>query len=144
MQYTYLFIFVNIKFFFVASVSRAFYVPSIIRRPLVNAFLASSDTMTSLIILLQQICNGLSRQVLFTTPSLAKQNKFSKNVNSDDQIIEMREFLSQVVIDIVRNLKHSQGFVEIVQELLEVNCTNLYKCILNRIIIIIILFYENF
>jgi len=33
----------------------------------------------------------------------------------------MREFISQVLIDIVRSLKQTSGVVEIVHELLEVN-----------------------
>jgi len=33
----------------------------------------------------------------------------------------MREFISQVLVDIVRNLKQTSGVVQIVHELLEVN-----------------------
>jgi len=109
--------------FFIASTHRAYYVPSLIRRPLVNAFLAGSDNMTSLIMLLQQICSGLSRYSLVTAPLLTKQNQINTNVNSEDQIIEIREFLGQIVIDIVRRLNESQRVTSIVQELLEVNYT---------------------
>lgn len=106
-------------FFFIAATNRAFFLPSLIRRPLVNSFLASND-ITSLIVLLQQICNGLGRHSLVTSPSSVKQEKFNPT-NTEDQIIEMREFLSQVVNDIVRNLKNNVGVLQIVQELLEVN-----------------------
>ncbi|KAL4132665.1 hypothetical protein QTP88_009784 [Uroleucon formosanum] len=103
----------------IAATSRAFYVPSLIRRPLVNAFLAGND-VTSLIILLQQICNGFSRYSLVTTPELSKQDKFDKNaIHTEEQITEMREFIGQVLIDIVRKLKQTSGVVEIVHELLE-------------------------
>jgi len=107
--------------FLTAATSRAFYVPSLVRRPLVNAFLAGND-IPSLIILLQQICNGFSRYSLVTTPELSKQDKFDKNsTHTEEQITEMREFISQVLIDIVRSLKQTSGVVEIVHELLEVN-----------------------
>ncbi|XP_025193243.1 leucine-rich PPR motif-containing protein, mitochondrial [Melanaphis sacchari] len=103
----------------IAACSRAFYVPSLIRRPLVNAFLAGFD-VTSFIVLLQQICNGFSRYSLVTSPELSKQDKFDKNsIHTEEQIIEMREFISQVLIDIVRNTKQTSGVVEIIHELLE-------------------------
>lgn len=103
----------------IAATSRAFYVPSLIRRPLVNAFLASND-ITSFITLLQQICNGFSRYSLVTAPELSKQDKFDKNsIHTEEQITEMREFISQVLIDVVRSLKQTSGVVEIVHELLE-------------------------
>lgn len=79
------------------------------------------NDVTSLIVLLQQICNGFSRYSLVTAPELSKQDKFDKNsIHTEEQIIEMREFISQVLIDIVRNLKKSSGVVEIIHELLEV------------------------
>lgn len=82
----------------------------------------STNDITSLIILLQQICNGFSRYSLVTAPELSKQDKFDKNVShTEEQITEMREFISQVLIDIVRSLKQTPGVVEIVHELLEVN-----------------------
>ncbi|CAH1737969.1 unnamed protein product [Aphis gossypii] len=103
----------------IAATSRAFYVPSLIRRPLVNAFLVSND-VTSFIVLLQQICNGFSRYSLVTAPELSKQDKFDKNsIHTEEQITEMREFISQVLTDIVRNLKNTSGVVEIIHELLE-------------------------
>jgi len=126
-NFNYLYMYFYLFFIcFAAATSRAFYIPSLIRKPLVNAFLAGNNNMTSFIMLLQQICSGLSRHALITAPSLAKQDKFNSNVNSEDQIIEMREFLGQIVIDIVQHLKQSQGVVQIVQELLEVNYINLY------------------
>lgn len=80
--------------------------------------------------LLQQICSGLSRYSLVTAPEVAKQDKFISGA-TDEQIVEMREFLSQVANDIVRNLKDTQGVVQIVQELLEVNYFNLFLKTLN-------------
>jgi len=80
------------------------------------------NDVTSFIVLLQQICNGFSRYSLVTAPELSKQDKFDKNsTQTEEQIIEMREFVSQVLIDIVRNLKNTSGVVEIIHELLEVN-----------------------
>lgn len=81
-----------------------------------------SNDVTSFIVLLQQICNGFSRYSLVTAPELSKQDKFDKNsIHTEEQITEMREFISQVLIDIVRNLKNTSGVVEIIHELLEVN-----------------------
>lgn len=114
-------------FFFIAATNRAFYLPSIIRRPLVNAFLVDNN-ITSLIVLLQQICSGFSRYSLVTSPALAKHDKVNQNVNSEEQIIEMREFTSQVANDIVQKLKDSSGGVQILQELFEVNLLT-YKLI---------------
>lgn len=82
----------------------------------------AGNDITSFIVLLQQICNGFSRYSLVTAPELSKQEKFDKNsIHTEEQITEMREFISQVLIDIVRNLKLTPGVVEIVHELLEVN-----------------------
>lgn len=81
-----------------------------------------SNDVTSFIVLLQQICNGFSRYSLVTAPELSKQDKFDKNsIHTEEQITEMREFISQVLTDIVRNLKNTSGVVEIIHELLEVN-----------------------
>lgn len=105
---------------FIAATSRAFYLPSVIRRPLVNAFLVDYD-ITSFIVLLQQICSGLSRQSLVTTPLITKQEKANITGNhTEEQIIEMREFIGQILIDTVRSLKENPRVVQIVQELLEV------------------------
>lgn len=91
-----------------------------IRRPLVDSFLAGYD-ITSFIIILQQICNGFSRYNLFTAPEMAKQEGFKDTVKTEDQIIEIREFISQVVNDLVKNLKENSGAVQILQELFEVS-----------------------
>lgn len=80
------------------------------------------NDVTSFIVLLQQICNGFSRYSLVTAPELSKQDKFDKNsIHTEEQITEMREFISQVLVDTVRNLKNTSGVVEIIHELLEVN-----------------------
>lgn len=91
------------------------------RRPLINAFVTSND-ITSLIVILQQICNGLSRFSLITSSEAAKQTteKFVSTI-SEDQIVEMREFLGLVLNGIVRDLNKNTGVVPIMQELLEVS-----------------------
>lgn len=71
--------------------------------------------------MLQQISSGLSRYSLVTSSNLAKQEKFNGAANSEEQIVEMREFLGQFVIDIVRKLKDNPRIIPIVNELLEVN-----------------------
>lgn len=76
--------------------------------------------MISLIVLLQQICNGFSRYSLVISPELAKNEKYDPTANTEDQVVEMREFLGQVANDIIRNLKQNPGVVQITQELLEV------------------------
>lgn len=76
--------------------------------------------MISLIVLLQQICNGFSRYSLVVSPELAKNEKFNPSVNTEDQVVEIREFLGQVANSIIRNLKQNPGVVQITQELLEV------------------------
>jgi len=111
-------------FLFSAATNRAFHLPSLIRRPLVNAFLEDFD-MTSLIVLLQQICQGLSRYSLVVSPDTAKQEKTITTTNTEDQIIEMREFLGQFVIDVVLNLKNKPEVLQITQNLLEV----IYFCV---------------
>lgn len=117
----YVYIHINIIYLYIiiASTNRAFYFPSIIRQPLVNAFVANTN-MTSLIVLLQQICNGFSRQALVISPELAKLNKF-KNEIPEEKIMETREFLGQIVNDIARSLNQSSSVAQIMQELLEVN-----------------------
>lgn len=97
---------------------------------MVNAFLANND-IKSLIIILQQICNGFNRISLVTTPELVKQEKNYMNNNNEGQIVEIREFLSQVLNDIVYNIKKDLGSVQIIQEILEVNniCIYLYLSI---------------
>lgn len=45
--------------------------------------------------------------------------------NTEEQIVEMREFIGQITNDIVQNLKQSSGAVQKIQEILEVNYTNL-------------------
>lgn len=75
--------------------------------------------------MLQQISNGLSRYSLVTSPDLAKQEKYT-TVNTEEQIVEMREFFGQVVNDIVRSLKQNPGAIQIVQELLEVIYIDLF------------------
>lgn len=123
-------LFINI--FSIAASNRAFYSPKLIRRLLVNAFLAKND-ITSLIVLLQQVCSGLSRLSLVTAPEVAKQSTDNfKASASEEQIIEMREFLSQILNDVVYNLKNSPGVVQVTQELLEVR----FK--------LFILFYDNY
>lgn len=76
--------------------------------------------MVSLIVLLQQICNGFSRYSLVINPELVKNDKFNSIANTEDQVVEMREFLGQVASGIIRNLKQNPGVVQITQELLEV------------------------
>lgn len=110
----------------IAATSRAFYLPSAIRRPLVNAFSVGHD-ITSFIVLLQQICNGLSRHSLVSTPDVA--NKREKYNSTEEQIVEMREFLSQILIDVVRSLKESPRIALILQELLEVIFIHKFKLI---------------
>lgn len=102
-----------------------------IRRPLANAFLVSND-VTSFIVLLQQVCNGLSRQTLVYSPALAKQDNFNVT-NSEDQIVEVREFFGQVLSDVVRNLKLQPGAVQITQTLLEVNYLYFFFFFLNNV-----------
>lgn len=50
--------------------------------------------------------------------------------NTEEQIVEMREFIGQVTNDIVHNLKQNLGAVQNIQELLEVN----YNYLLNLFI----------
>lgn len=105
--------------FFIAATNRAFYLPSLIRRPLVDAFLAGND-ITSFIVILQQICSGLSRFALVSAPNLVKQDNYKETVKTEEQIIEMREFISQIVNDLVHKLKERSGAIQILQELFEV------------------------
>ncbi|XP_050423237.1 leucine-rich PPR motif-containing protein, mitochondrial-like [Adelges cooleyi] len=104
----------------IAATHRAFYIPYVIRQPLVRAFLEGND-IKSLIVILQQICNGFSRLPLVLSPELAKQSndKFVPSPDTEEQIIEMRVFLGQIVSSIVQNLKQSPAVVSIMQELLE-------------------------
>lgn len=44
--------------------------------------------------------------------------------NSEEQIIEMREFISQVANEIIQKLKDTSGGIQIAQELFEVNFIN--------------------
>ncbi|VVC25742.1 Pentatricopeptide repeat,Tetratricopeptide-like helical domain [Cinara cedri] len=107
----------------IAATYRAFYYPSLLRQPLINAFLASHD-VTSLIVILQKICSGLTRFSLINAPELAKQRETQLSLNNtEEQIIEMREFISQLINGIVQNLKQNSGAVQITQEILE----NLYE-----------------
>lgn len=76
--------------------------------------------MISLIVLLQQICSGFSRYSLVVSPELAKNEKFNSSANTEEQVVEMREFLGQVANSIIQNLKQNPGVVQIAQELLEV------------------------
>lgn len=80
--------------------------------------------MTSFIVLLQQICNGFSRQALVISPELAKQ-KFKTEI-PEEKIMESREFLGQIVNDIARSLRGNLSVVLIMQELLEVNLIYLF------------------
>ncbi|XP_050542701.1 leucine-rich PPR motif-containing protein, mitochondrial-like isoform X8 [Daktulosphaira vitifoliae] len=104
----------------IAATHRAFYLPNIIRQPLVNAFLSGND-IKSLVVILQQICNGFSRLSLVTSPESAKysNDKFVPSSDTEEQIIEMKEFIGQVVSNIVNKLQKSSGATQITQELLE-------------------------
>lgn len=127
-----------------ASSYKAYYPVFLIRRKLIESYLATND-VESFTTILRQVASGIRWKALRAEgTSQAEEEEEEGQSEEETAIPEYRESIGHVVLEVVKQLKNKTDGAHEIERIFQVNIfTNEWECVVYRVSITIKLYFNS-